>query len=40
MKAKKEEKNLKIGNIIKQSLNIYQQKKKQGAKAPCNFYEK
>ena len=34
-----EEKNLKIENIIKQALNI-QQKKKQGAIAPCNFYDK
>lgn len=32
-------KNLKIGNIIKKSLNI-QQKKKQGANAPCKSLEK
>lgn len=37
--SEEEKKNLKIGNIIKKSLNI-QQKKKQGAFAPCKSLEK
>jgi hypothetical protein len=32
-----ERKNLKIGNIIKSSLKIYQPKKKQGAKCSLQF---